>query len=264
MSSNRSSRPWPGLLAALFCLSAGLTLAAPDEGRGGPRGHDNSPRERAPADTARGQVHGAPAPGPAHGAAPGANRWYDGAHGHGRYYPTPGWAVRSLPPRTSIVFWGGVSYGFFDGIWYSPGPRGYVVVRPPYGIVVADLPLFRTVVTVGGIGYLYADGVYYRERTEGGYEVVPPPVAGDAAAANGVTVGNSPASGGRMYIYPRQAQTAQQQATDEYECHRWAVSQSGFDPSAAATATLGSAQARRGDYQRAQSACLEGRGYTVR
>ncbi len=163
-----------------------------------------------------------------------------------------------LPPRASIVFWGGASYGFFDGVWYSPGAQGYVVVRPPFGIVVGELPAFRTVVTVGGIGYLYADGVYYRQRPEGGYEVVPPPTAGDAA------VSSAAADGGRTFVYPQQGQTAEQQASDEYECHRWAVSQSGFDPTAAATATPGAPPARRGDYQRAQLACLEGRGYTVR
>ena len=32
----------------------------------------------------------------------------------------------------------------------------------------------------------------------------------------------------------------QQQASDEYECHRWAVTQSGFDPSGAATGQAGS------------------------
>jgi hypothetical protein len=68
-------------------------------------------------------------------------------------------------------------------------------------------------------------------------------------------------------VYPRNAQNAQQQASDEYECHRWAVTQTGFDPTAAA---VGQAPARAAtsspvaDYDRARAACLEGRGYTVR
>lgn len=264
MSSKPIALRRSGLIVALLCAATSLAWAAPDEGRGGP------PVERGSSEAPRGPVHGVapPAQGAApqapgqHARAPGGGRWYDGAHGHGRYYPTPGWGVRVLPPHASIVFWGGASYGFYDGVWYSPGAQGYVVVRPPFGIVVADLPAFRTVVTVGGIGYLYADGVYYRERLEGGYEVVPPPVAGDSAAA--AAAGGAPAAGGRMFIYPRQGQTAAQQASDEYECHRWAVTQSGFDPTAAATATAGAPPAKRGDYQRAQSACLEGRGYTVR
>ncbi len=58
-------------------------------------------------------------------------------------------------------------------------------------------------------------------------------------------------------------QSAETQASDEYECHRWAVSQTGFDPSAQATGQVVTT-APRNDYARAQTACLEGRGYTVR
>jgi hypothetical protein len=35
-----------------------------------------------------------------------------------------------------------------------------------------------------------------------------------------------------FYIYPNKGQTLQQQSQDRYECHIWAVNQSGFDPSA--------------------------------
>ena len=33
------------------------------------------------------------------------------------------------------------------------------------------------------------------------------------------------------YVYPAKGQTAQQQEKDQYECHEWAVQQTGFDPS---------------------------------
>jgi hypothetical protein len=68
----------------------------------------------------------------------------------------------------------------------------------------------------------------------------------------------------RVYVYPTAGQSEAQLDRDRYECHLWAVLQSGFDPTqplggvAAATA-----DARRADYQRAQKACLEGRGYSV-
>jgi hypothetical protein len=35
----------------------------------------------------------------------------------------------------------------------------------------------------------------------------------------------------RMYVYPAQGQTEDQLQRDRYECHTWAVQQSGFDPS---------------------------------
>ena len=37
----------------------------------------------------------------------------------------------------------------------------------------------------------------------------------------------------QMYIYPAKGQTQQQQDKDRYECHTWAVQQTGFDPSKA-------------------------------
>jgi hypothetical protein len=182
-------------------------------------------------------------------------RWFDGAHGHAHVYPAPGAVVRVLPPQSRFVYWAGVRYSFNDGVWYGPGPVGYAVVRPPFGIVIGELPPFRTVVTIGGFPYYYANGVYYRERGEGGYEVVPPPVA---------STGARPEADERVFVYPRMNQSPAQQASDEYECHRWAVGQAGFDPTAAATGQSGSTAGSRSDYVRARNACLDGRGYTLR
>lgn len=35
---------------------------------------------------------------------------------------------------------------------------------------------------------------------------------------------------GELVIYPAKGQTPEQQKQDEFECHQWAVEQSGFDP----------------------------------
>jgi hypothetical protein len=233
-------------LSRVMCCAAALALpvlAAADDRRGD--GRDVHPRDGRRGElTARGQ-------------------WWDGAHGHGRAYPVPGWRVRALPSHSRVVFYGGVRYGFYDGTWYSPGPNGYLVVRPPYGVVVGELPVFASVLTIGAVSYWYANGIYYRGLPGGGgYEVVAPPVAGSAVSPAAAPVSE------KLYVYPRNGQSADKQADDEYECHRWAVTQSGFDPTANATATAnGSTSAepgRRSDYSRAQAACLDGRGYTVR
>lgn len=248
LSMSRFDRPLRAFAACVIGLATLAAQAGP-EGRHDerPRSHEGRPGERSP---------GSPGlPG-----LPSRGQWWDGAHGHRHYYPVPGHFVRVPPPGMHVVWWSGARYAFGDGVWYSPGPHGYVVVRPPYGVVVPVLPGFRTVVVIGGLTYLYANGVYYREVVGGGYEVVPPPVGpgGDPQPAAG--------SPNKVFVYPRLGQTAEQQATDEYECHRWAVAQSGFDPTAAATGDTGAAAdpARRGDYGRARTACLEGRGYTVR
>lgn len=39
-----------------------------------------------------------------------------------------------------------------------------------------------------------------------------------------------------IFIYPNNGQTSEQQAQDRYECHVWAVDQTGFDPSKALAA----------------------------
>lgn len=191
----------------------------------------------------------APAPGPVP-----RGQWWDGAYGHGHYYPVAGWRVGAVPAHAYWVPWHGVRYGYYGGIWYAPYGGSYVVVRPPYGVVIAGLPAFATVVTIGGLGYWYANGVYYRDYAGGGYEVVPSPIVGAPDGSGTVA---------RSYIYPKLGQSAEKQASDEYECHRWAVSQTGFDPTAAATGQ-GTASTQRSDYLRAQGACLEGRGYTIR
>jgi len=65
-------------------------------------------------------------------------------------------------------------------------------------------------------------------------------------------------SAGDVYVYPRNGQTEEQTQNDRYECHSWAVSQSGFDP------TSSQPGGDAADYRRAMVACLDARGYSAR
>jgi hypothetical protein len=68
-----------------------------------------------------------------------------------------------------------------------------------------------------------------------------------------------------IFAYPKNGQTSEQQAKDTYECHRWAVRQSGFDPTANSTpSTAASSSMKKGDNRRAEIACLQGRDYSVK
>lgn len=141
----------------------------------------------------------------------------------------------------------GVSHHHRGG-WVRPIAPYY----PRHGLVIHHRPALWTLVTVGALSYLYANGVYYREHDSGGYEVVAPPAEDLPPAADA------------HFVYPRQGQGADRQASDEYECHRWAVQQTGFDPSSVAMGTARNASAeQRAGYPRARNACLEGRGYSV-
>jgi hypothetical protein len=66
-------------------------------------------------------------------------------------------------------------------------------------------------------------------------------------------------------LYPKNSQTLDEQARDRYECYRFAVTQTGFDPmrQGAGVPAVETAQ-RLSAYQRAQAACFEGRGYLIR
>jgi hypothetical protein len=65
----------------------------------------------------------------------------------------------------------------------------------------------------------------------------------------------------QWYVYPGRGQTQQQAANDRYECNRWATNESGYDPELRSHRNPETGPVNFG---RALSACLEGRGYTVR
>jgi hypothetical protein len=46
-------------------------------------------------------------------------------------------------------------------------------------------------------------------------------------------ISQAPALGGELFIYPNKGQSAEQQSRDRYDCHTWAVQQTGVDPTRA-------------------------------
>ena len=141
--------------------------------------------------------------------------------------------------------WGGGYYGGWG--WGGLG----------LGLYVATLPLYYSTLWWDGIPYYYAEDTYYRYdgRARQYVTVAPPPQVGNQAGA-------AEPVGTDLIAYPKNGQTAEQQSTDKYECHHWATTQSGFDPTQGAAAASGTG--RRSDYMRAQAACLDGRGYSVK
>lgn len=72
-----------------------------------------------------------------------------------------------------------------------------------------------------------------------------------------------PPKGIRAALYPKNGQSADQLAHDRYDCYRFAVAQTGFDPVRSGAVASPTASQQQYDYDRAQSACFEARGYTV-
>jgi hypothetical protein len=165
--------------------------------------------------------------------------------GNGRYWGGGYWGGR---------FWPGTRYGA-NFVWFYP-----------------VLPFGFATYWWGGVPYYYYNSAYYLwDPSYNGYVATdPPPVAGTdesgSSADNGVVsndaaAATSGAGGGAadIYVYPRNGQSDQQTADDRFECHKWAVSQTGFDPTRSEN-TQGTVD----DYRRAIGACLDARGYTVK
>jgi len=174
------------------------------------------------------------------------------------YYPPRGYVAPVLPRHVVVVRHRHYDYWYGGGVWYRPYGARYVVVAPPLGVFVSVLPTYYSTLWYGGIPYYYANDAYYVWReNQRAYEVVAAPAGADTAAVDPVTED--------LFVYPREGQDEEQVAFDRYECHRWASDQTGFDP----TQPWGGvaeeqAGALREAYLRAMTACLEGRGYTVR
>jgi hypothetical protein len=149
--------------------------------------------------------------------------------------PNFAWFLPVLPAYAAAYWWNGIPYYYYNDLYYTydPSASGYVVTTPP------------PAQDAGG------DPNAQPGQPDPGYSnpapnYNPPPQASDPNAA-----APNPGSG-NLYAYPKNGQNDQQQATDRQECSSWATGQTGSD------GTAGSV-----DYQRALTACLQGRGYTV-
>lgn len=183
--------------------------------------------------------------------------YYDPRWQHYRSYPRRGYLTHVLPRNVIVVRHRHHRYWYGGGVWYASSGPGYMVVAPPLGVFVSLLPSYHTTVWFGGIPYYYANDAYYRWRAgERAYEVVEPPPGAQASTM-------SPAAED-IFVYPRAGQDEEQVASDRYECHRWASSETGFDPTRPEGGVpADQSLASRSDYLRAMTACLEGRGYSV-
>jgi hypothetical protein len=192
----------------------------------------------------------------------GGSAYYHGGYGgyHGGYYG----------PHFHGVYWGGGYWhgGYWPHVWYGPGWAWFYPV----------LPIGYATFWWGGMPYYYWNNLYYTWNPGyNGYVVTdPPPAAGNyddssgSADPSGVTAapagapdagaGGGGGAGADVFVYPRNGQSEQQANTDRYECHSWAVTQTGFDPTRSAQPGTGGVA----DYRRAMIACLDARGYSAR
>ena len=164
-----------------------------------------------------------------------------------------GHQIKTLPAGHRRITVGGASYYYHGGIFYRPKGSTYVVVAAPIGARVSALPAGFVSFSIGPRRYFHVNATYYfYEADTQEYVVVEEPDGADDAMSAA-----EPA--GQLFVYPNDGQSEEQTRQDRYECYVWASEQSGFDP-----ALPNQPMEYQSDYDRALSACLSGRGYTVR
>lgn len=153
-------------------------------------------------------------------------------------------------------------YGGRFGRWH--GGYGYGGwAWPGYGLLLSTLPYDYSGLWWDSVPYYHAADDYLAwDSALGEYHAVNP-----LTAAPGGETGAPPPET-NLYAYPKSGQSTGQQAQDRQQCLAWASSQTGADAAnsqaPAASANSNADMARRQDFLRAQSACLQGRGYSVR
>ena len=194
--------------------------------------------------------------------AGGAVRGYGGAgYGHAGYSA----GYRGGYGRPGGYYGRGYyGHGYSTGAYWRGGYwRGGFWPRAYYGVgfswFLPVLPLAYATYWYSGVPYYYANDVYYTYNPsyEGYVATDPPPVADSNPAPDGSAgaipaPGDGAAAAGEIYMYPKNGQSTEQQAQDKAECQQWATQQAGQ------VAQNGS------DYQRAMTACVEGRGYSAK
>lgn len=131
------------LSIAILLVTAGL--AAPSamarDGRGGAKSHRPSVEMR----------------GPGHGPRVGKPMPPVGGHPGSMHY---GMRVASRPSGV-VVDYGGISFIYSNGVFYSTIGREFEVVRPRVGMIVPSLPMGHTVMMRGGTKHFIHNGVIY-------------------------------------------------------------------------------------------------------
>ena len=174
------------------------------------------------------------------------------------------------------VWWRG-GYGYRGGYGWRGGCCGWgwgwgLGLGVGLGWSLAVLPYGYSTYWWGGVPYYYANNNYY--VWDGGanaYEAVDPPSGLTSTAPPASTGGNAPATTAGpagtwtdLYAYPKGGQSMEQQTRDRDECHKWAVGQTGYDPSQPSPSDTQDLMAKRQGYLRAEGACLEARNYSVK
>jgi len=163
-------------------------------------------------------------------------------HGH-RYY--------SLPRGYRRLIVGTIPFFYRGGVFLRHLNNEYVVVQAPIGVVVQSLPNNYSIIFIQGKKYYVTDDDTHYIKVKDGYQVtsVPEIYHDDGMEAIEPEVIEVPSAN------PQDKKTP---GIDRYECHRWGVSQSNYDPT---LEDIQENKKKKQSYRLAVNACLKKRGY---
>lgn len=99
--------------------------------------------------------------------------------------------VARLPFGAVALNFDGRRYHYYEGIYYEPRPRGYLIVAPPVGVVVPVLPPSAVSIFIGGHPYYRYNDVYYSPLDNSRYQVIAKPRDEEQAQVAKPIAGNS-------------------------------------------------------------------------
>jgi hypothetical protein len=175
--------------------------------------------------------------------------------------PPIGLVVTSLPAFATAVAGSAGLYFYANDTYYRPRPDlgGYEVVNDPVDSAPAGTsapppaaPMYAAPATTAAPLAVPASAA----GMTAAMAAVQPAMAAPAAAGQFPTRPAQPVS-----LFPNNGQTPEQQARDRYDCYRFALAQTGYDPLHPQANAQGSPQADA--YDRVRTGCLQQRGYTV-
>lgn len=180
--------------------------------------------------------------------------------------PPIGVVVPQLPAFVTSFDSAGKTYLYSNDVFYRPRPDlgGYEVVNDPED-VAPELAQAPAGAAPSRVAFAAPSVAQAPAQPPAQPPVQPESTPGTQAtpAATPSSESPPPANPTGIAIHPRNGQDLDQQAMDRYACYRFAIAQTGFDPLAANGASPADTARHTSEYSRAQTACLEGRGYSV-
>lgn len=98
---------------------------------------------------------------------------------HYRYAKMPHWgyAYKAVPKGSYIYPYAGVRYNYYNGVYYKPVGKTYVIASPPIGMKVRSIPTGHVHFVLNGRTYFYYYGTFYvKSVSDSEYIAIEPPV----------------------------------------------------------------------------------------